>query len=237
MGDAGRVGIADDRLRPAVQTYRGACWEFAVPGELLQRITAFSRRHGLTLYMTLLTAFAALLHHYSGRTSILVGSPVANRLRIEVEELIGLFVNTLVLRADIPDNPRWIDLLDRVRKEVLDAQTHQDLPFEHLVDALQPERNLSHSPLFQVMFTLQTPAEQSMETPGLRVDNLEIDPGTALFDLSLDIVVEPDRLSGSFEYNTDLFDEHRRTLHGWSSENPGFHGCESGSGACRTRLL
>lgn len=208
LGDApAALELPTDRPRPTVQTYRGACWEFAVPGELLQQITGFSRRHGLTLYMTLLTAFTALLHHYSGRTSILVGSPVANRLRIELEEMIGLFVNTLVLRTDIPDNPRWIDLLDRVRKEVLDAQTHQDLPFEHLVDALQPERNLSHSPLFQVMFTLQTPAEQSMEAPGLRVDNMEIDPGTALFDLSLDMVVEPDRLSGSFEYNRDLFDE------------------------------
>jgi amino acid adenylation domain-containing protein/non-ribosomal peptide synthase protein (TIGR01720 family) len=208
LGDApAALELPTDRPRPAVQTYRGACWEFAVSDELSQRITAFSRRHGLTLYMTLLTAFTALLHHYSGRPSILVGSPVANRLRIEVEELIGLFVNTLVLRTDIPDNPRWIDLLDRVRKGVLDAQTHQDLPFEHLVDALQPERNLSHSPLFQVMFTLQTLAEQSMETPGLRVDNMEIDPGTALFDLSLDMVVESDRLSGSFEYNTDLFDE------------------------------
>ncbi|MBX3328844.1 MAG: amino acid adenylation domain-containing protein [Nitrospira sp.] len=208
LGDApAALELPTDRPRPAVQTYRGACCEFTVPGELLQQIAGFSRRHSLTLYMTLLTAFTALLHHYSGRTSILVGSPVANRLRIEVEELIGLFVNTLVLRTDIPDNPRWIDLLDRVRGEVLGAQTHQDLPFEHLVDALQPERNLSHSPLFQVMFTLQTPAEQSMETPGIRVDSMEIDPGTALFDLSLDVVVEPDRLSGSFEYNTDLFDE------------------------------
>ncbi|CUS39183.1 non-ribosomal peptide synthetase [Candidatus Nitrospira nitrificans] len=208
LGDAPpALELPTDRPRPAVQTYRGACCEFTVPGELLKQITGFSRRHSLTTYMTLLTAFTALLHHYSGRTSIVVGSPVANRLRIEVEELIGLFVNTLVLRTDIPDNPRWIDLLDRVRAEVLGAQTHQDLPFEHLVDALQPERNLSHSPLFQVMFTLQTPAEQSMETPGLRVDNMEIDPGTALFDLSLDMVVEPDRLSGSFEYNRDLFDE------------------------------
>ncbi|MBS0181972.1 MAG: amino acid adenylation domain-containing protein [Nitrospira sp.] len=208
LGDApAALELPTDRPRPTVQTYRGACCELVVPGELLQQITAFSRRHGLTLYMTLLTAFTALLHHYSGRTSILVGSPVANRLRIEVEEIIGLFVNTLVLRTDIPDNPRWIDLLDRVRREVLDAQTHQDLPFEHLVDALQPERNLSHSPLFQVMFTVQTPAEQSMETPGLQVDNMEIDPGTALFDLSLDMVVAPNRLSGSFEYNTDLFDE------------------------------
>ncbi len=208
LGDApAALELPTDRPRPAVQTYRGACCEFTVPGELLQQITGFSRRHSLTLYMTLLTAFTALLHHYSGRTSILVGSPVANRLRIEVEELIGLFVNTVVLRTDIPDNPRWIDLLDRVRNEVLGGQAHQDLPFEHLVDALQPERNLSHSPLFQVMFTLQTPAEQSMETPGLRVENVEINPGTALFDLSLDVVVEPDRLSGSFEYNTDLFDE------------------------------
>ncbi len=208
LGDApAALELPTDRPRPTVQTYRGACCEFAVPGDLLKQITVFSRRHGFTLYMTLLTAFTALLHHYSGRTSILVGSPVANRLRIEVEELIGLFVNTLVLRTDIPDNPRWIDLLDRVKKDVLDAQTHQDLPFEHLVDALQPERNLSHSPLFQVMFTLQTSAEQSMETPGLRVENVEIDPGTSLFDLSLDMVVEPDRLSGSFEYNTDLFDE------------------------------
>ncbi|HBR48513.1 MAG TPA: non-ribosomal peptide synthetase [Nitrospira sp.] len=208
LGDApAALELPIDRPRPAVQTYRGSCCEFSVPGELVQQVTAFSRRHSLTLYMTLLTAFTVLLHHYSGRTSILIGSPVANRLRIEVEELIGLFVNTLVLRTDIPDNPRWIDLLDRVRAEVLGAQTHQDLPFEHLVDALQPERNLSHSPLFQAMFTLQTPAEQSIETPGLRVENMDINPGTALFDLSLDVVVEPDRLSGSFEYNTDLFDE------------------------------
>jgi amino acid adenylation domain-containing protein/non-ribosomal peptide synthase protein (TIGR01720 family) len=208
LGDApAALELPTDRPRPAVQTYRGSCCEFSVPGELVQQVTTFSRRHSLTLYMTLLTAFTVLLHHYSGRTSILIGSPVANRLRIEVEELIGLFVNTLVLRTDIPDNPRWIDLLDRVRAEVLGAQTHQDLPFEHLVDALQPERNLSHSPLFQAMFTLQTPAEQSMETPGLRVENMEIDSGTALFDLSLDVVVEPDRLSGFFEYNTDLFDE------------------------------
>ncbi len=208
LGDApASLELPTDRPRPTVQTYRGACCEFIVPKELLMETTAFSRRHSLTLYMTLLTAFTALLHHYSGRTSILVGSPVANRLRVEVEEMIGLFVNTLVLRTDIPDNPRWIDLLDRVRHEVLGAQTHQDLPFEHLVDALQPERNLSHSPLFQIMFTLQTPAEQSMETPGLQVENIEIDPGTALFDLSLDMVVETDRLSGSFEYNRDLFDE------------------------------
>lgn len=208
LGDAPTaLELPTDRPRPTVQTYRGACCEFIVPRELLQELTVFSRRHSLTLYMTLLTAFTALLHHYSGRTSILVGSPVANRLRVEVEEIIGLFVNTLVLRTDIPDNPRWIDLLDRVRQEVLGAQAHQDLPFEHVVEALQPERNLSHSPLFQVMFTLQTPVEQSMDTPGLRVDPMEIDPGTALFDLSLDVVVEPDRLTGSFEYNRDLFDE------------------------------
>lgn len=208
LGDApAALELPTDRPRPAVQTYRGACCEFTVPGEFLQQVTAFSRRHSLTLYMTLLTAFAVLLHHYSGRTSILIGSPVANRLRIEVEELIGLFVNTLVLRTDIPDNPRWIDLLDRIRNEVVGAQTHQDLAFEHVVDALQPERNLSHSPLFQIMFSVQTPTEQSMETPGLRVEHMEIDSGTALFDLSLDMVVEPERLSGSFEYNTDLFDE------------------------------
>jgi amino acid adenylation domain-containing protein/non-ribosomal peptide synthase protein (TIGR01720 family) len=206
LGDApAALELPTDRPRPAVQTYQGAYCEFTVPDELLQQLTGFSRRHGLTLYMTLLTAFIALLHHYSGRPSILVGSPVANRLRIEVEELIGLFVNTLVMRTDIPDNPRWIDLLDRVRTEVLGAQSHQDLPFEHLVDALRPERNLSHSPLFQVMFTLQTPAEQSMEAPGLRVENMEIDPGTALFDVSLAMVAEPNRLSGSFEYSTDLF--------------------------------
>ena len=208
LGDApAALELPTDRPRPAVQTYRGACCEFVIPGELFEQMKTFSRRHSFTLYMTLLTAFAVLLHQYSGQTSIVVGSPVANRLRIEVEELIGLFVNTLVLRTDIPDNPRWIDLLDRVRGEVLGAQTHQDLPFEHLVDAMQPERNLSHSPLFQVMFTLQTPVEQSMETPGLRVENMEIDPGTALFDLSLDMVAESDRLSGSFEYNTALFDE------------------------------
>ncbi|WP_447980434.1 amino acid adenylation domain-containing protein [Candidatus Nitrospira bockiana] len=196
-----------DRPRPAVQSYRGARHAFVVPTSLAQALAALSRRQGATLFMTLLSAFQVLVFRYTGQTDLCIGTPVANRTRAEVEGLIGFFVNTLVLRTDLAGNPRATELLARVREAVLGAQAHQDLPFEQLVEALEPARDLSHSPLFQVMFALQTPPEQTVAIPGVQVDVMEVDPGSAKFDLSLEMTAEAEELTGFFEYSTDLFDE------------------------------
>ena len=144
-----------------------------------------SRREGVTLFMTLLAAFQTLLHRYTREDDIVVGSPIAGRTLPEIEGLIGFFVNTLVLRADFAGNPSFRDLLGRVREIALGAYTHQDLPFEKLVEELQPERNLSTSPLFQVMFALQNVPRQVVELPGLMVSPLELEIETAKFDLYL----------------------------------------------------
>jgi amino acid adenylation domain-containing protein/non-ribosomal peptide synthase protein (TIGR01720 family) len=198
--------LATDHPRPAVQTYRGARYAFIVPVTLTDALIALSRRQGVTLFMTLLAAFQVLLSRYTGQTDLSIGTPIANRTRVELEGLIGFFVNTLVLRSDLSGTPRFTELLRRVREVVLGAQAHQDVPFEQVVEALQPTRDLSHSPLFQVMFALQTP-EGTLEIPGLYVTPLELDPGSAKFDLSLEMVAEPEGLSGFLEYSTDLFDE------------------------------
>ncbi|BCA53909.1 hypothetical protein W02_10490 [Nitrospira sp. KM1] len=207
------LSLPTDFPRPAVQTFRGARHAFTVPPSLTAELQVLGRRHGATLFMTLLAAFQLLLHRYSGETDLSIGTPVANRTSLEVEELIGFFVNTLVLRTNLSGDPRFVDLLERVREVVLGAQNHQDVPFEHVVDALRPARNLSHSPLFQVMFALQTLGRQTLEVPDLKIEMLEIDPGSAKFDLSLEMTLEPGGsaggpvgLTGFFEYNTDLFE-------------------------------
>ena len=138
-----------------MQSYRGARQSIELSKELTQGLKALSRRHDVTLYMTLLAAFQTLLHRYTGQEDIAVGSPIAGRNRHEIEGLIGFFVNTLVMRSDLSGNPPFRELLARVREVALGAYAHQDLPFEKLVEELQPERNLSYSPLFQVMFVLQ----------------------------------------------------------------------------------
>ena len=200
------LALQTDHPRPAVQTFRGARQILTLAPTLTTALHALSRRQGTTLFMTLLAAFQVLLHRYSGETDISIGSPIANRTTLEVEDLIGFFVNTIVLRTDLSGNPRFLDLLARVRETVLGAQDHQDVPFEHVVEALHPARDLSHAPLFQVMFALQTLGAQTLEVPDLNIDMLEIDPGSAKFDLSLELTLEPDGLTGFFEYNTDLFD-------------------------------
>ena len=196
-----------DRPRPTVQSYRGKRYVVDFSPELSVALQALSRKQGVTLFMTLLACFQILLARYSGQTDIIIGTPVANRTRSELESLIGFFVNMLVLRVDLSGNPRFTDLLKRVREIVLGAQAHQDLPFEKLVDALQPTRALSHSPLFQVIFVLHSLPPQTLELPGLRIHMPEMDPETAKFDLSLDIFPDPDKMTGWFEYNADLFDE------------------------------
>ncbi|MFB2880052.1 non-ribosomal peptide synthase/polyketide synthase, partial [Floridanema aerugineum] len=200
------LALPTDRPRPAVQTYQGAHQEFALSAELTQKLTILSQEQGTTLFMTLLAAFDTLLYRYSGQTDIVVGSPIANRNKSEIEGLIGFFVNTLVLRTDLSNNPSFATLLDRVREVSLAAYTHQDLPFEMLVEALQPERDLGHTPLFQVMFILQNAPLPELELGGLTLTPVEIENAIAKFDLNLSMQSTPTGLVGMWEYNTDLFD-------------------------------
>ena len=198
--------LPTDRPRPALQTFQGAKQSWLVSLRLTEALTALSRQEGVTLFMTLLAAFQALLHRYTSQTDIVLGSPIACRTRRETEGLLGFFVNTLVLRTDLGGNPSFRELLRRVREVVVGACAHQDLPFEKLVEELQPERNLSHSSLFQVMFAFQNVPRLPLELPGLTLSPLEVDSGTAKFDLTLDLEQEANGLRGSVEYNTDLFD-------------------------------
>ncbi len=198
--------LPTDRPRPAVQTFRGATHSFILPVALTESLQALSRREGATLFMTLLAAFKTLLYRYTGRENIVVGIPIANRNRPEVEELIGFFVNTLVLRTDLAGEPTFRELLGRVREVTLGAFAHQDLPFEKLVEVLHPERDMSRNPLFQVMFAFQNTPMEPLILPGLAVSPVEIDSKTAQFDLTLFLEETGQGLKGMVEYNTDLFD-------------------------------
>ncbi|UXE58892.1 MAG: non-ribosomal peptide synthase/polyketide synthase [Woronichinia naegeliana WA131] len=200
------LSLPTDHPRPAVQSFVGAYQEFSLSPVLSKALTELSRQQGATLFMTLLAAFDALLYRYTGSSDILVGTPIANRNRGEIEGLIGFFVNTLVMRADLADNPSFSQLLTRVREVAMDAYAHQDLPFEMLVEALQPERDLSHSPLFQVAFVLQNTPKSEIGMTGLTVTDLPLENTTAKFDLTLAMVNTDDGLKGVWEYNTDLFE-------------------------------
>lgn len=178
---------------------------FEIPADLTRQLKALSHEAGTTLFMTLLAAFATLLYRYSSQTDIVIGSPVANRNRHEFETLVGFFVNTIVMRLDLSNTPRFIELLNQTRQVALDAYTHQEMPFEKLVEALQPERNLTHMPIFQTMFILQNNALESFELPGLFANPVSIERNTAKFDLTLEIVDDREKLHGAFEYNSDLF--------------------------------
>jgi len=198
--------LPTDRVRPAVQTFRGAFQTFTISKELSDALMTLSQRQGATLFMTLLAAFQTLLYRYTGQTDICVGTPVANRNRSEIEALIGFFVNTLVLRTDVSGNPTFEDVLYRVREVALGAYAHQDLPFEQLVEELQPVRSVSYTPLFQVMFALQNAPMPSLELPDLTLNPLATESATAKFDLTLSVESTEQGLVGSWEYNTDLFD-------------------------------
>ncbi|MBV9788006.1 MAG: amino acid adenylation domain-containing protein, partial [Chloroflexi bacterium] len=201
------LDLPTDRPRPAVQSFRGNSLPFRLAPELSQALHTLSQREGTTLFMTLLAAWYTLLFRYTGQHDILVGSPIANRTRKEIEGLIGFFVNTLVLRGDLHGNPSFRELLARVRQMAVGAFAHQDLPFEYLVEALQPERDLSRSPLFQVMFMLQNAPAQALQLPDLTLQPLDAHNGMAKFDLLLSLVEQPGELVGDLEYNTDLFDQ------------------------------
>ena len=196
-----------DHARPTLQSHRGASLDISVPPALLASLRALAQREEVTLFMLLLASFQTLLHRYSGQSDIRVGVPIANRNREETERLIGFFVNTQVLKADIDGQLTVVQLLHQVKQRALEAQANQDLPFEQLVEALHPERNLSFNPLFQVMFNHQTEAEQQVQSvPGLHVSGLEWESRTAQFDLSLSTQESSDALLASLIYATDLFD-------------------------------
>ena len=220
--------LPTDRPRLPRQSFRGSSKSFQLDLELTQKLKALSRESGTTLFMTLLTAFAVLLARYSSQEDIVIGSPVANRNRGEIESLIGFFVNTLALRIPLQGDPVFQDLLTRVRQVALDAYAHQDVPFEQIVEALQPERNLSHNPLFQVMFVLQNAPMENLELAGLSSTLLERETVTAKFDLTLSMRETSSGLAGAWEYNTDLFNgstiermaSHFQTLLAAIVENP-----------------
>ncbi|MGH7926234.1 MAG: condensation domain-containing protein, partial [Candidatus Binatia bacterium] len=203
----GVLNLPTDRTRPAVQSYRGARLSFALSKELTQGLKALSQKEGVTLFMTLLAAFQTLLCRWTGQEDIVVGSPIANRSRTELEGLIGFFANTLVLRTNLSGNPSFRGVLQRVRKMALEAYEHQDMPFEKLVEELKPERSLSHSPLFQVMLVLHNTPARQRELSGLTLHQVKLDNDTTKFDLTVALSEQPEGLKGSVEYSSDLFDE------------------------------
>ncbi|MDZ8055343.1 MAG: non-ribosomal peptide synthetase [Aulosira sp. ZfuVER01] len=181
------LDLPSDKKRPNIQTYQGAIEFLELPPQLTNALEALSQQEGVTLFMTMLAAFQTLLYRYTHQEDITVGSPIANRNRSEIEELIGFFANSLVLRTDLSGNPTFKELLGRVRDVTLGAYSHQDLPFEKLVEELQPERNLSHNPLFQVVFGFQNAPMSALELPGLVPSFMNIDLQKIRFDLELNL--------------------------------------------------
>ncbi|MCC5648475.1 amino acid adenylation domain-containing protein [Nostoc sp. XA013] len=197
--------LPTDYPRPAIQSSRGAKYSFCLSKDQSLALKSLSRQQGSTLFMTLLAAFKTLLHRYTGSNDIVIGSPIANRNHSQIESLIGFFANTLVLRTNLADNPSFRELLHRVKEVALGAYTHQDTPFELLVEKIQPQRDLSHTTLFQVMFVLQNAHNSEIELPGLTLSTLETDSGNAKFDLTLDMRETEQGLVGTIEYSIDLF--------------------------------
>ncbi|SDU36152.1 non-ribosomal peptide synthase domain TIGR01720/amino acid adenylation domain-containing protein [Pseudomonas synxantha] len=208
LGDEQTVlELPTDHVRPSEQSYRGGQLELVLDRELNQALKQLAREQGVTLFMLLLASFQTLLHRYSGQTDIRVGVPIANRNRVETEGLIGFFVNTQVLRATLDGQVRFVELLQQVKQHALQAQAHQDLPFEQLVEALQPQRSLSHSPLFQVMYNHASMQPQTRVTlPGLSLEVLEGSLPSTQFDLSLDTFESTETLQATLTYAIDLFE-------------------------------
>jgi amino acid adenylation domain-containing protein/non-ribosomal peptide synthase protein (TIGR01720 family) len=199
------LDLLTDRPRPAVQTFNGALEPLAFSRQETDLLKALSQQQKATLFMTLLAAFQVLLSRYTGQQEIVVGTPVANRTRVEIENLIGFFVNTLVLRTDLSGEPTFKEVIRRVREVCLGAHAHQDIPFEKLVAELHPERDTGRSVFFQVMFAMQNVPPVEMTLPDLTWTNVSIDSETAKFDLLLSMRETADGLVGTLQYNTDLF--------------------------------
>ncbi|BAY48981.1 nonribosomal protein synthetase [Scytonema sp. HK-05] len=210
-GELPVLQLPTDYSRPITPTYRGSRQFLTLSKSLTEKLKDLSHRENVTLFMTLLAAFQTLLYRYTRQEDILVGSPIANRNRSELEGVIGFFVNTLVLRTDLSGSPSFRQLLDRVKEVTLGAYAHQDLPFEQLVQAVQPDRNLNQNPLFEVLFSLQNTAMPVWQLPNLTLTPLHINNNTAKFDLTLLMEDTEEGLVATFEYNTDLFD--RDSIH------------------------
>lgn len=206
LADIPALRLPTDHTRPAVSSYMGARQRLSFPIELTEQLKQLSRREGVTLFMTTLAAFKALLYRYTGQTDIVVGTPVAGRDRVELERLIGFFVNTLVLRTDVAPEQSFIELLKSVREVCLGAYARQEAPFERLVEELHPERDLSRNPLFQVTFQLFSAMDQSEKTSDAGEYNLQVERGTAIFDLAFTLWESQEGLGGQVEYSTELFE-------------------------------
>ena len=200
------LNFPTDRPRPAVQTFAGETQTITLPNSLTESLKTLSRQQGATLFMTLLAAFKTLLFRYTNQKDIVVGTPIAGRNRADIESLIGFFVNTQAIRTRLSAEMSFSELLGQVRTAVLEAHARQDLPFEKLVEELQPERSLSHTPIFQVMFALQNVPMPELELAGVNVASVAATVQTAKFDFSLSFSEQHDALAGTLEYNTDLFD-------------------------------
>ena len=199
--------LPGDHARPAQQNYAGAFAGLVLDEELTTGLKELSKRHGTTLFMTLLAGWAALLGRLSGQQDVVIGTPVANRGRVEIEGLIGFFVNTLALRLDLSGSPAVGELLERVKAQTLTAQEHQDIPFEQVVEIVRPVRSLAHSPVFQVMFAWQNVSEGTLVLPGLEVKPLQSAPHVvAKFDLTLSLQEAGKSIGGGLEYATSLFE-------------------------------
>ncbi|SCY65227.1 HxxPF-repeated domain-containing protein, partial [Nitrosospira sp. Nl5] len=222
--------LPTDHPRPAIASYRAAGHTFTLPATLVARLQRQVQSQGATLFMALLAGFQALLQRYTGQNDIRVGVPIANRHRVEIENIVGFFVNTQVLRSRIDGRMPFRAILDQTREAALGAQAHQDLPFEQLVEALQPERNLNQNPLFQVMYNHLREDYRALEQlPGLVVEEHELGERAAQFELTLDTVEQPDdRLEATFTYAAELFEpetikrlgEHYLHLLGQLAEHP-----------------
>ena len=198
--------LPTDRPRPALPTRRGERVEFQISDELKAKLEGISRRHGTTLYMTLLAGFQVLLGRYSNQKDFVIGVPIAGRTHAEVEPLIGMFFNVLAMRADLSGNPTVQELLARVRETALAGYAHQELPFERLVAELELERDLSYSPLFQVIFEMNNTPQDARALPGLRIEKMWTEYGISKVDLTLSMIDSPLGLSGTAQFSTDLFD-------------------------------
>ncbi|MGH8525177.1 MAG: non-ribosomal peptide synthetase, partial [Gammaproteobacteria bacterium] len=198
--------LPTDRPRPTRQTFRGSRRTVALPAEVSRKLRDLSQQHGMTLFMTLLTAFKALLHRYTRQDDVVVGSPIAGRSRSETEGLIGFFVNTLALRTRVNPQMSFTELLAEVRKVTLAAYAHQELPFDKVVEYLHPQRSLSVTPFVQTMFVVQKGLSDDLRLPGITVTGMDVENGTSKFDLMLTVTDQEPQLGAAIEFNTDLYE-------------------------------
>jgi len=205
-GAPGLLELPTDRPRPPLQSYGGQVRSRVISGEILAGLKELNQRAGTTLFMTLLAGLYGVLHRYSGAEDVVIGSPIANRNREETERLIGFFVNTLALRVRVEGEQSFVELLEQVKRVALGAYEHQDLPFEKLVEELQPERSLSYHPLFQVMLVLQNASDGEVRLPGAEVKALTVQAEAAIFDLSVELREDKGQLRVRMLYNTDILD-------------------------------